>query len=130
VEKMDRKVSSISGAALYKKRQHMVDLVFGQTKDGRGARRFMRRGSTGRPKRVEAVEERSSVRRRPSASLRPDSNGHLARRRERGADVVASPNRNCPFGPIRLLAGCPTLSERSSVRGAYGAMSPVPISHQ
>ena len=44
VEKMDRKVSSVSGAAFYKKRQHMVEPVFGQTKDGRGARRFMRRG--------------------------------------------------------------------------------------
>lgn len=44
VEKMDRKVSRTAGAALYKKRQHMVEPVFGQTKDARGARRFMRRG--------------------------------------------------------------------------------------
>jgi transposase len=44
VEKMDRKVSTTTGAALYKKRQHMVEPVFGQTKEGRGARRFMRRG--------------------------------------------------------------------------------------
>jgi hypothetical protein len=44
VEQMDRKVSTVAGAALYKKRQHMAEPVFGQTKDARGARRFMRRG--------------------------------------------------------------------------------------
>lgn len=44
VEQMDRKVSTVAGAALYKKRQHIVEPVFGQTKDARGARRFMRRG--------------------------------------------------------------------------------------
>lgn len=44
VEQMDRKVSTKRGRALYKKRQHMVEPVFGQVKDGRGARRFMRRG--------------------------------------------------------------------------------------
>jgi hypothetical protein len=44
VEKMDRKVSTDSGRTIYKKRQHMIEPVFGQTKDARGARRFMRRG--------------------------------------------------------------------------------------
>ena len=44
VDKMDRKVSTVSGRAIYKKRQHIIEPVFGQTKDARGARRFMRRG--------------------------------------------------------------------------------------
>lgn len=44
VEHMDRTVSTKRGRALYKRRQHMVEPVFGQLKDGRGARRFMRRG--------------------------------------------------------------------------------------
>ena len=41
---MDREVSTAVGRALYKKRQYMVEPVFGQTKDARRARRFMRRG--------------------------------------------------------------------------------------
>jgi hypothetical protein len=44
VDRMDRKVSTDSGRAIYKKRQHIIEPVFGQTNDGRGARRFMRRG--------------------------------------------------------------------------------------
>jgi transposase len=44
VEKMDRKVSNKAGRAVYRKRQHIIEPVFGQTKDARGARRFMRRG--------------------------------------------------------------------------------------
>ncbi|MHB8328928.1 MAG: transposase [Acidimicrobiales bacterium] len=44
VEKMDRKVLTDSGRAIYKKRQHIIEPVFGQTKDARGARRFIRRG--------------------------------------------------------------------------------------
>jgi transposase len=46
VDKMDRKVSTDSGRAIYKKRQHIIEPVFGQTEDARGARRFMRRGKT------------------------------------------------------------------------------------
>jgi transposase len=46
VEKMDRKVSTKAGRALYAKRQQLVEPVFGQIKDGRGFRRFMRRGRT------------------------------------------------------------------------------------
>ena len=44
VEKMDRKVSTELGRAIYKQRQHIIEPVFGQTKDARAARRFMRRG--------------------------------------------------------------------------------------
>lgn len=44
VDKMDRKVSKKAGRAVYQKRQHIIEPVFGQTKDARGARRFMRRG--------------------------------------------------------------------------------------
>lgn len=44
VDRMDRKVSTIAGRAIYKQRQCLVEPVFGQTKDARGARRFMRRG--------------------------------------------------------------------------------------
>lgn len=46
VDKMDRKVSTKAGRAVYQKRQHLIEPVFGQTKDARGARRFMRRGTT------------------------------------------------------------------------------------
>lgn len=44
VEKMDRKVSNKAGRALYKKRQHLIEPVFGQIKDGRHIRGFIRRG--------------------------------------------------------------------------------------
>jgi transposase len=44
VDKMDRKVSRKAGRALYRRRQHIIEPVFGQTKQARGARRFMRRG--------------------------------------------------------------------------------------
>jgi transposase len=44
VDKMDRKVSKKAGRAVYRKRQHIIEPVFGQTKAARGARRFMRRG--------------------------------------------------------------------------------------
>lgn len=44
VDKMDRKVSNKAGRTIYRKRQHIIEPVFGQTKDARGARRFMRRG--------------------------------------------------------------------------------------
>ena len=44
VEKMDRKVSNKTGRALYRKRQHLIEPVFGQIKDGRHIRGVMRRG--------------------------------------------------------------------------------------
>lgn len=44
VDRMDRKVTTKSGRAVYRKRQHMIEPVFGQIKDARGVRRFMRRG--------------------------------------------------------------------------------------
>ena len=43
---MDRKVSKKAGRTVYRKRQHLIEPVFGQTKDARGARRFMRRGKS------------------------------------------------------------------------------------
>lgn len=44
VDRMDRKVSNKAGRELYRRRQHIVEPVFGQIKDPRGIRRFMRRG--------------------------------------------------------------------------------------
>ena len=44
VERMDRKVSNKAGHALYRKRQQIIEPVFGQIKDGRRIRGFMRRG--------------------------------------------------------------------------------------
>ncbi len=44
VDKMDRKVSRKAGRALYRRRQAIIEPVFGQVKEGRGIRRFMRRG--------------------------------------------------------------------------------------
>jgi transposase len=44
VDKMDRKVSRKAGRALYRRRQGIIEPVFGQIKEGRGIRRFMRRG--------------------------------------------------------------------------------------
>ncbi len=41
---MKRKLTSDDGKACYAKRKETVEPVFGQIKDGRGARRFMRRG--------------------------------------------------------------------------------------
>ncbi len=46
VDTMDRKVSTKAGRSVYQKRQHIIEPVFGQTKDARAARRFMRRGKT------------------------------------------------------------------------------------
>ena len=44
VDRMDRKVSNTAGRELYRHRQHIVEPVFGQIKDPRGIRRFIRRG--------------------------------------------------------------------------------------
>ncbi|MGH9291991.1 MAG: transposase, partial [Acidimicrobiales bacterium] len=44
VDQMDRKVSNKSGRALYRKRQYLIEPVFGQIKDARHTRAFMRRG--------------------------------------------------------------------------------------
>ena len=44
VEQMDRKVSKKAGRALYRRRQQLIEPVFGQIKDGRGTRGFMRGG--------------------------------------------------------------------------------------
>ncbi|MBN9103353.1 MAG: transposase, partial [Pseudonocardia sp.] len=44
VEKMDRKVSNKAGRALYRRRQAIIEPVFGQIKQARGIRRFLRRG--------------------------------------------------------------------------------------
>lgn len=44
VERMERKLRTKRGAALYKKRAKTVEPVFGQIKDGRGLNRFSRRG--------------------------------------------------------------------------------------
>ena len=41
---MDRKVSNKKGRALYRRRQAIIEPVFGQIKDARGIRSFMRRG--------------------------------------------------------------------------------------
>ena len=41
---MDHKVSKKAGRALYRRRQQLIEPVFGQIKDGRGIRAFMRRG--------------------------------------------------------------------------------------
>ena len=41
---MTTKLQSEDGKACYAKRKQTVEPVFGQIKDGRGARRFMRRG--------------------------------------------------------------------------------------
>ena len=46
VENVDRKVSKESGRELYRLRQQMVEPVFGQIKEPRGIRRFMRRGKS------------------------------------------------------------------------------------
>ena len=44
IEQMDRKVSNKAGRALYRRRQQIIEPVFGQIKDARGIRRFTRRG--------------------------------------------------------------------------------------
>lgn len=43
-ERMERKLLTKRGCALYKMRSILVEPVFGQIKDGQGLRRFMRRG--------------------------------------------------------------------------------------
>jgi transposase len=44
VDRMDRKVSVRNGKAVYRLRQQIIEPVFGQIKDARGIRGFMRRG--------------------------------------------------------------------------------------
>jgi hypothetical protein len=41
---MDRKVSVKKGKAVYRRRQQIIEPVFGQIKDARGIRSFMPRG--------------------------------------------------------------------------------------
>jgi len=67
VDKMDRKVSKKAGRAAYQKRQHIIEPVFGQTKDARGARRFMRRG-----KAAAATEWKLLMGTQPAQALPPD----------------------------------------------------------
>ncbi len=43
-ERMERKLLTKRGRALYKKRGVLVEPVFGRVKEGQGFRRFMRRG--------------------------------------------------------------------------------------
>ena len=43
-DRMERKLLTKRGRALYKKRGVLVEPVFGQVKEGQGFRRFMRRG--------------------------------------------------------------------------------------
>jgi transposase len=45
-EQMRQKLKSVAGQAVYKLRKAIVEPVFGQTKDGRGFRRFSFRGQT------------------------------------------------------------------------------------
>ena len=45
VDRMDRKVSTKKGNALYRRRQHIIEPVFGQIKAARGIRGFSRRGN-------------------------------------------------------------------------------------
>jgi hypothetical protein len=46
MEQMEQKVSSETGKEIYKRRQVIIEPVFGQIKDGRGIVRFTRRGRT------------------------------------------------------------------------------------
>jgi hypothetical protein len=46
IEKMEHRLRTPEGAALYAKRQHTVEPVFGTIKEARGYRRFTRRGLT------------------------------------------------------------------------------------
>ena len=46
IDKMDRKVSNKKGRDLYKRRQAIIEPVFGQIKDVRGIRSFIRRGKS------------------------------------------------------------------------------------
>ena len=48
-DRMERKLLTKRGRALYKKRGVLVEPVFGQVKEGQGFRRFMRRGLGPRP---------------------------------------------------------------------------------
>lgn len=47
VDRMDRKVSTVAGRALYRLRSVLVEPVFGQLKDARGVLRFLLRGKAG-----------------------------------------------------------------------------------
>jgi transposase len=46
VDRMDRKVSTKKGNALYRRRQQLIEPVFGQIKQARGIRGFSRRGKS------------------------------------------------------------------------------------
>ncbi len=46
-ERMERKLMTKRGRAMYKKRSRTVEPVFGQIKDGRGCDRFLLRGLDG-----------------------------------------------------------------------------------
>lgn len=71
VDKMDRKVSTKAGRAAYQKRQHVIERIFGQTKDARTARRFMRRGKSAAQVRVETADGRLQPEALPPLPHRP-----------------------------------------------------------
>ena len=49
LDAMEHRLRTLEGATLYKLRSHTVEPVFGQIKENRGIRRFMRRGHTAAP---------------------------------------------------------------------------------
>ncbi|MGH8323481.1 MAG: transposase [Steroidobacteraceae bacterium] len=85
-------MSTTAGAALYKKRQHIVEPVFGQTKDARGARRFMQRGKPAAQsewKRLMGTHHLLKLYRRSVATDRSPHGG-------RTASCASSPRRGRP----------------------------------
>ena len=70
-DRMERKLLTKRGRALYKKRGVLVEPVFGQVKEGQGFRRFMRQG-LGAARRLRLCYHLSTSRTRPvSAVHRP-----------------------------------------------------------
>src|SRR5262249_44606139 len=82
VEKMDRKVSVKKGRAIYRLRQQIIEPVFGQIKDARGIRGFMRRGKAAADSEWKLIGGTHTVwspsRRAPTSAAPPPYAGRAA----------------------------------------------------
>ena len=105
IEQMDHKVSSKAGRDLYKKRQHIVEPVFGQIKDARGATKVHAQGQASRRQRMEAALRDEQ----PFEVVPPHQRGRRRHalgtdRGPRADDLNSTPTAHAgPFWPRRLL---------------------------
>ena len=125
-ERMDRKLATQRGRRLYEQRRWMIEPVFGDIKENRGIRRFMRRGivaCASEWKLIAATHNLKKLYRRARPSPRPAEQQPPTRRPRyrRGCRVARLPRQTRPLRahcrPAALLALHPRHSVRQPQQG-------------